>query len=223
MQDLPGGQHGEAPTQAEGMEIVARVLAGDAVASSDFATAYFVPLMHFLRRRHPAEDEGNIVTAAGDSIWAFLTSPEQYNPDRLLIMSYLRMAAERDLSNLRRANLRHWQYQTPWGWEGDTDRPFGPETYSGDEGDDPARIAELNEIVQERHEQLAAKMAMVRDGLKPEEIEAIPLVFDGERRTERFAAILGWQHLDAASQQKLVKQYKDKLQKRLIRSGVGIA
>jgi hypothetical protein len=221
MEELLAGEHAEAPSQAAGMEIVTRMVAVDPIATSEFAAAYYVPVLHALRRRHPDEDEGSIVTAVSDAVWAFIRRPEQYDPGRLLIMSYLRMAAERDLLNVRKQAVREWTHQAGWGSrDGDVELSRDLENYRGDELDDPARIVELGETVHELAQQLGDRVAIVRHGLKPEEIEAIPLVFDGERRTEVYSRLLGWEHLAKNIQRNRVKRFKDKVHKRLHRAGV---
>ena len=54
----------------------------------------------------------------------------------------------------------------------------------------------------------------------PEDARVLQLLVDGERRTERFATVLGVEHLDTAQQKRVVKQVKDRLKKRLERMGV---
>ena len=65
--------------------------------------------------------------------------------------------------------------------------------------------------------------AAVGTDLSDAETEGLMLVIEGERKTEVFARVLGWTHLAPGDQRREVKRFKDRMNKRLERSGVSSA
>jgi hypothetical protein len=215
------GLRAEAPSQEEGLLIVQRLREGDPVASNDFAAAYLGSLGRTLRRYFPGDDTADVETAAEDAIWSFILEPDTYDASLITIVSYLTMAAKRDLENIRNKEFRHGKRRAGWGErEEDVELPSRVENIQGSELDDPARIAELNETIAEKMAVLRRRVAAVDEDLSPGEIDALLLVMDGERKTERFAEALGITHLPLAEQRREVKRFKDRMGKRLVRSGV---
>lgn len=156
------------------------------------------------------------MTAAEDAILALIRNPASYNPKRQSLEAYLRISADGDLKNIlraeqrhakRRANLDAVEHSTTMG------------KYLGDDSGDPALIVDAQESVRER---LAARLLMsdgVQNGLSGAEIGALELMQNGERRTERYAGVLGIAYLPPSDQRREVKRVKDRLSKRLSRAG----
>src|SRR5262245_31282044 len=102
-EDVPG------PNRAAERALHARLLARDPVAPSELADLYLPPLAAWLLRRFPQVDPHLVEDAATDAALDTAQHPERYDPARLPLGSYLRMAARGDVLNAlqkvrRRAN-----------------------------------------------------------------------------------------------------------------------
>jgi hypothetical protein len=82
------------------------LLERDPVAPADFAVAFLKPLIAWLQRTNPSVDPMACGEAAGEAIVRFLTNSTKYDPQRLEMEAFLRMAAQRDLQNLLRKECR---------------------------------------------------------------------------------------------------------------------
>lgn len=193
-----------------------RLLDGDPVASSDLAVAYLDWLAAWLARTNPRDERHLCDTAAEDAILGLSKRPAAYDPERLGLEAYLRMAATRDLQNLRSRERRHSRHRA------DLDAvELSPDAgkYLWDEAGDPARIVERREEAMANETVLAPRLAAAREGLSEAEAWALELLRQGERKTAPYAAALGITHLPLAEQRQQVKRVKDKLKKRLERAG----
>src|SRR5947209_6978193 len=90
-----------APPPEQGLALHHRLCAGDPIAPRDLCVAYLPHLIAFLERVVPCADPHFHVEAAGDALFALIEAPQSYDPDRGGLAAYLRMAAWRDLLNLR--------------------------------------------------------------------------------------------------------------------------
>ncbi|MGD9715210.1 MAG: hypothetical protein AB7V46_24615, partial [Thermomicrobiales bacterium] len=144
--------------------------------------------------------------AAIDALLSYAERPEQYDPEKLELERYLRMAARGDLSNLRSKESRRRNRLVPLSDVEPWDQ--GGNNQSRNE---PSNVSHLRGL-----EQLATSHA--RNG--PEEL-VLNLMLDGERRTEIYARALGITEEEPAVQRKIVKSTKDRLKKRLERSRWG--
>ena len=203
----------DAPISPErGLDLWRQLRDGDAVAGSDLAVAYVDWLSAELCRANPRIDPHLSETAADDALLNLLKHPGAYDPDRLPLHRYLLMAARRDLQNLVRSESRHWRGRGDW----EAVELFVESGNDGRGEDDPARIVEAEDDAAER----AARIAALRpDGMSREEALAWPLMQAGVRKTEEYAATLGWSDLPIDEQRRKVKQVKDRLLKRLARAG----
>ena len=91
-----------------------RLLERDPVAPADFAVAFLKPLIAWLQRTNPSVDPMACEEAAGEAIIRFLNDPTKYDPQRLGMEAFLRMAAQRDLQNLLRKERRHQKNRRDW-------------------------------------------------------------------------------------------------------------
>jgi DNA-directed RNA polymerase specialized sigma24 family protein len=91
-----------------------RLLERDPVAPADFAVAFLKPLIAWIRSTNPGIDPMACEEAAGEAIVRFLNDPTKYDPQRLQLEAFLRMAAQRDLLNLLRKERRHQQHRRDW-------------------------------------------------------------------------------------------------------------
>jgi hypothetical protein len=80
-------------------------------------------------------------------------------------------------------------------------------------------MVDLQEAIVERLEGERKILGLVQDGLSVEERNVLQLMRTKERKTERYAAVLGITQLSPAQQQAEVKRVKDRLTKRMERAG----
>ncbi len=91
-----------------------RLLERDPVAPADFAVAFLNPLIAWLQTTNSGVDPMACEEAAGEAIVGFLNNPTKYDPQRLGVEAFLRMAAQRDLQNLLRKERRHQKNRRDW-------------------------------------------------------------------------------------------------------------
>ena len=196
-----------------------RLLADDPVAPADFAEAALEPLIAYLIKRNPGLDPHLRQTAAEDAILALIRRPESYDPRRGAFIGYLYRSAQGDLQNGLARERRHAERRADL--EAVELSPM-LRKYVQDTGADPARIVQAREELGEMIAEARAQVPdVVRAGLSDGEARALALLRQGERKTEVFAAALGIAHLAVAEQRREVKRVKDRVQKRIERSGGG--
>ncbi len=190
-----------------------RLLASDPVAPEELAEAYLRYLAYRLARQYPNVDDDLIETAVTDAILSYAERPTRYNPTLASLAGYLLMSAAGDLKNALRRTSRQTQFESPL----------------------EAADVELEEIPGNIEVQGRQEPAIEPDGL-PENIswkalrervnkeipdrldrQILELMLAGERKTEVYAGLLGLESLPLEEQRRLVKQTKDRLQKRLER------
>lgn len=193
------------PDPGEAGAIFQRLLTGgDLLAQSDFAVAFLDPLIAFLRATHPGEDEHALISAAEDAILSVIKNPGVFDPARGKdLAAFLRMAADRDLHNIRDKERRRQRTRE------DRDCVELP----ADDGNDP------NEDEPELPSFDAPAIAEVIAALTEQEQQVFNLMRGGERRTEVFAATLGLANCSREEQERQVKRVKDRIIKRLQRAG----
>lgn len=187
-----------------------RLLERDPLAPADFAVAFLNPLIAWLQSIHSHVDPMACSEAAGEAIIGFLNNPTAYNPERLGVETFLRMAAQRDLLNLLRKERRHQQNRRDWN----------AVEQASEEGkylrrdDDPSLPLQMEEARQRQAPPDALRQQLTDvERLFWEQME------QGEWRNSVFAVILGVTHLSAAQQRREVKRVKDRLKKRKERAG----
>jgi hypothetical protein len=196
------------PTRAAEHALHARLLAGDPVAPSELAETYLPPLAAWLLRAFPHVDPHLVEDAATDAVLDTAQHPERYDPARLPLARYLRMAARGDLLNAWKSAQRRAAHHASLDaveLHGVARNPTTEDT------DDPA------EIVARRGNTAPGLLAAVRATFDPQEQAVVALMLDGERRTSVYARLLDLEHLTTADQAREVKRVKDRLDKRLRR------
>lgn len=187
-----------------------RLLERDPVAPADFAVAFLNPLIAWLERTNSGVDPMACEEAAGEAIVRFLTNPTKYDPQRLGVEAFLRMAAQRDLQNLLRKERRHQINRKDWYV---VEQASEDGKYLGRE-DDPSLPLQIEEARQRQ-----ALPAAARQQLTEAERRCWEQMQQGERRHSVFAVILGVTHLPENEQRREVKRVKDRLKKRKERAG----
>lgn len=187
-----------------------RLLERDPVAPADFAAAFLKPLTAWLQKTNSRVDLMACEEAAGEAIVRFLNNLTKYDPQRLEVQAFLRMAAQRDLQNLLRKERRHQRNRRDWNV---VEQMPGDGKYLGRDHDPSLRL----QIEEARQRQ--APPDAVWQHLTDEEQRVWEQMQQGERHHSVYAVIIGVTHLPVAQQRREVKRVKDRLKKRMQRVG----
>ncbi len=140
-------------------------------------------------------------TAATDAILELIEQPDRYDPTRLPLFKYLRMAARRDLLNLWERERKHQTGRDP--------------------GDPVELLASVGKVEQEAPDLLdnhpALTVAIAE--LAKEDQAVLALMRQGERATTMFAVALSLGERPPAELAAEVKRAKDRIIARLKRAG----
>ena len=90
----------------------ARLLAGDPIASADLFACHAASLTRQLATSYRTTDADLIHDAIVTALLDHAERPERFDPSRRSLGGYLRMAAERDLLNLRAKHRRRLERET---------------------------------------------------------------------------------------------------------------
>ncbi len=195
--------------------IYQRLLAHEADAPGDFIELLLDPLIEELRRRFPALPLPDLITdVVTDTLLAFVQSPNSYQMERGDLWKYLLMDAWGDLLNEWDKEQRRRAKEVPFN------------LVAHDRSDRNSNVVE-EEVMQ------SLGMTFLPEGMDaqaavshlyiaipdPRDRQVLLLMYNGERRTSAFAAVLGIEHLPIEVQRQRVKQVKDRLRLRVKRYG----
>jgi hypothetical protein len=188
-----------------------RILAGDAAAFGLLCETYLAQVHQRLQRRfRDIQDEAIIHDAVVDAFFKYQEHPERYQPERMALLDYLVMSADGDLRNERARAWRRAARQQPL---------------------DPVAHLDLGgNSVQETEARIVERLSAEQDAKRydlhrlvqetfpdPRDRRMLSQILDDVRETEPYARILEIEHLEKKAQEKIVKQHKDRLKKRLER------
>ena len=201
----------ESPRQpdlnAELLNLHQRLLDDDPVATVDFFEMAVPVLERYLSFRFPSlgpgVDPDIYILAAHDTLTDYFKNPRRYDPGRSGLMTYLRLAAKRDLQNLLRKESRHATGRTS----------LDSVEFDTSDGNDVA------ETVADSLDALRLYDEMTQ-GMTTAERDVFFLMVEGERSTEAAAAALNIEHLAVRDQVREVKRVKDRIKKRIQRKGL---
>ncbi len=197
---------------AEPHSLYQRLLERDPTATSDFAAHFLGPLIEWLSEHNRAIHPDLVNEAAEEAILAVIRHPASYHPAQSSLEAYLRMSAQADLRNLLSRETRHRKRNQRLEVVELSDAAG---KYLGRE-DNPA----LGLLIEEELASLAEGVPdAVRAGLTEVESRVLELMLRRERRTAIYADACGIADRPLKEQRRLVKQIKDRLQKRLERGG----
>ena len=186
------------------LELHERLLASDPVATSDFFKLVVPTLKRYLRYQFPSMkssvDPDIYLTAIHDALTEYFKNPTRYDPSRSGLMSYLRLAAKRDLQNLLKKEARHAKGRAS---------PKDVEFQQSDGNDIADKVADSIDA-----ERLSQE---VTEHMTPAERDVFFLMVEGVRSTEAAALALGIEHLPVKDQAREVKRVKDRIKKRIQR------
>jgi len=189
-----------------------RILRRDVTAFAELCEILLPQLVTFLQTIFPAHDSHLREQVVIDCLLDYQARPQQYNPGKLALWPFFRMAVRRDMLNML-----------------DKQGRYGHRLYPID---DPHIVSQLPSVedVQEdmalddwlqghterpREEIVAALQAE----LEPLDQQMLWLMLDGVRETTIYAAMMDLTHLDVASQRREVKKAKDRILKKVQRFG----
>ena len=187
-----------------------RLLQLDPVAPADFAEAFLDELVRRLRAKAGSGYEETVIQdAATDALMDYVQHPSKYNPRKSALLTYLTMAAYRDLLNIIAKEQRRRRREVPL--------QVVEETLNGRNNIVEPGDQVLNGMTETEKAEL---LRMINETFPDSRDRAfLELMMDGERRTTIFSDILGIQSLSLDEQRKIVKRHKDRITKRLQRLG----
>ena len=174
-----------------------RLVGGDPTASAEFCKAMLPSLVDWLRAKGRTTDKELIRDAATDALVDYIKHPDKWIQERGTLVSYICMAADRDLLNaLEKAQRRRTREVLVADVEdGEFVRNVLPEDKT------PSNI--IDRLLSALDRQVASKT----------DRRFLVLMLEGERSTNKFAEVLGIQDLPKEQKARKVKQNKDRLKK----------
>lgn len=168
-------------------------------------------LINFLRQEFRQVEPHLHETAAIDSLLTYHQAPQKFNPDKLSLFAYLRMAARHDLLNAIDKNNRQKRPLV------NIDEPTinAQLIANADPGDDDDSFAEWLSTDSDLAEQTLLRN--YENTLTSTDRQLFLLMLNGVRETEPYAEILGISHAPLPEQRAEVKRAKDRLTKSLRR------
>ena len=198
------------PSTEEGLVLHQRLLLDNyRSASNALCECYLDPLIDWLRGKNRRAHPDDCAEAAETALTNYFNQPKKFDPTKLALDAFLRMAARRDLLNLYRGESRHHRLR---------DHDFRVEE-DGCVGnslqDDPLTV------LSRREEQADARRIVesIRVACSEPERVVLELLIDGERESIRYATPLGVEHLPEKEMRREVKRVQDRLKKRIERKG----
>lgn len=187
-----------------------QLLSADPVAPADTAERYLPLVFSYLKLRNPSLDPHLLYDAATQAVLTYIQKPRIYDPSQKSLSGFLQMAAQADLLNLLAKERRHTLKNVSLDNVA-LSRLAGNKTTEEDFLDRQEALAQIRDIRRNQNSD-TAQIAQTELDQK-----LLALWYERERRTERWAAVLGIQNLPVAEQRKQVKQHKDRLSLRLKR------
>lgn len=199
----------QSPPDPNGSSLHNRLLTADLTASAEIAETYLLGLVHYLQGKYPNLSDPHLAeTAAIDAMISYLRKPRQYDPSRVSLEQFLRLAARADLLNLINQQRR---------------KERGPKKLEVVELDAPGSEYTIEDesmlSVEEHALILASPLPQRLIELLPDsrDLEVVLLMMSDVRSTEEYAEALEIEHLPHDEQAAVVKRNKDRLKKWLQR------
>lgn len=200
--------------EAYARQLHTRLLQLDPVAPAEFAETFLDELVRRLRAKAgPGHEESLLQDAATDALIDFVQHPTKFNAQKSAVLTYLTMAAYRDLLNKLTKEQRRQHREVPLEVVEETldegNNIVEPEIENESQVLDGMTAEKKTEILR-----------MVNETFPdPRDRALLDLMINGERRTSAFCSALEIQDLSPKEQRKIVKRHKDRITKRLQRLG----
>ncbi len=190
-------------------ELHNRLISGDVIVSAELAE-FFMPLMigRLNRGFQNIDDPHLIETSVVDALMDYLTRPNQYDPNRSNLFSYLILKAKSDLLNYLRQNKKD---QSFLNLAEIVELEEDSSVYGVELIDD----IDIETIVIDKLSPIWNRLLTIIPDEKDQEI--VKLMMNGVRETEIYAEVIGIQNLPDEDQCRIVKQNKDRLKKVILR------
>ena len=186
-------------------ELHNRLISGDVIVSAEIAE-YFMPfLIGKLKRVFQNIDDPHLTeTAVIDALMDYLSKPNQYDPSRGNLFSFLILKAKSDLLNfLSPKKIEQARVDLAEIVELDNDSSvYGVELI--DEMD-------VEELITNNLSSIWNRLSSIIPDRTDQEI--VKLMMDGIRETDVYAEVMGIQNLPDDERSRIVKQNKDRLKK----------
>jgi len=186
-------------------ELHNRLISGDVIVSAEIAE-YFMPLLigKLNRPFQNIDDPHLIETAVIDTLVDYLSKPDQYDPSRGNLFSFLILKAKSDLLNfLNPKKIDQARVDMAEIVELDDDSSvYGVELI--DEMD-------IEEVVANNLSTIWNRLSSIIPNRTDQEI--VKLMMNGIRATDVYAEVIGIQNLPDDERSRIVKQNKDRLKK----------
>lgn len=181
-------------------DIHRRLIDRDPIASAELAEQVFPLLIDELSKRNTAISDSDLISdACSDALLNYVQAPESYDPVKRGLFGYLMMSAQGDLVNALDSLKRKAKSEKP-------EKVVELDAIPRNQLSELAESHEREEI----ERQIAEILPDKRDQ------EAALMMIDGERATERFAAVFGCEGTDTEVK-KDVKRKKDRINKAIRR------
>lgn len=205
MLDPPGA---EDPSDEELIELHFELLAGDPTAPAVLAAK----LLPALSRRFLQESRWDSIvepvqSLIGKSVAEYLANPHRYDSTRGALLPWLYMDIRGDIANAKAKDRRRSRRQT------DFDFSFA-DIADGGKLSVEEEVLDRVDPVDRPQEVVDLALAEVADWTD-EERGVMQLIAAGVRSTSEYAVLLGVDHLSTEAQAQVVKNEKDKLNKRI--------
>jgi RNA polymerase sigma factor (sigma-70 family) len=194
-------------------QIHERLLSRHVTAPAEFAEAYLPIIVLHLKKKFPkVSDRAFLEESAAEAILGFSKSPHTYDPTKLSLSSFLKMAAERDLFNLLRRERPHIEKEI---LSDDVEQTVQARNT---QYDGSLRYTIEEQLVGDIDRD-SARRTLEAHFRNPRDRKLLELMRSGERSTTAFAEVLGISALTNKEQKIVVKQHKDRITKEIERLG----
>lgn len=193
-------------------ELHERIVEQEPTAFAELCQVALPHLVAFLRSGFSGQDPHLHETVAIDLLLAYQRRPEQYDPQKLSLLAYLRMAARHDMLNAIDKQARRQRKLAS------LDDPL-VELQAGGRNNIQEAF-ELDEWLQQ-HTDLSLQEILEQLSAELDETDerVLLLMLEGVRETARYADVMGLEWADAESQRRDVKRAKDRVMQKLRRFG----
>lgn len=204
------------PSEIWFSDIHERLLKKDPIAPAELIEITLDLLVKKLTYKFCRLNDADIIhDAVEDALLNYVKRPEQYNPSKRGLFGYLLMASEGDLKNALAKNNRELIKETKYYKFVELPKLAGNIVIENKSKliPDPETLSKTQQLLDKPLDDYST---IFQD---PKDIAFVELLQRGERSTAEFAKVLGIENKPIEVQRKEVKKSKDRIKKRLERSG----
>ncbi len=195
--------------QVELLELHDRLLSDDPTVTEEIFGIVTPDLEKHLRMRFPnlapSVDPDIYLFAVFETLTDYFKNPGKYDPDKSGLMTYLRLAARRDMQNLLRKESRHAKGRVSLD-----SVEFG-QSDGNDISEKVAEDLDGHRLIED-----------LKRGMTSVERDVFSLMLEGERSTRAAAEVMNIGRLPPVERAREVKRVKDRIKKRIQRMGIDL-